>query len=271
MSEPFRGAAYPCPSCSAGLRPCLERFVCDACGGMLIGVDDLAASISDMSGVETTISFHADETSGTKCPRCDRELMRGTMDVRSNAEVAQLVLHCARDGVWFADGWLVDLYTRIGHQVGAGVGSGKFYGGTGAGGAPPRVGLLQPPKPKARIATAYRSAHRDLACPVCRGALIADGGRWSCDAHGVFVENDALVQLMGEISGEPWQMPAPVGAPGERACPVCDARLTIEGIDAILVDRCGTHGIWFDTGELADALAVAAKPRRGWLRRLFGD
>jgi Zn-finger nucleic acid-binding protein len=47
---------------------------------------------------------------------------------------------------------------------------------------------------------------------------------------------------------------------GERQCPLCNQKMTIELSYGISFDVCGDHGVWLDRGELD---AIIARIRRG--------
>ncbi|MHC4225572.1 MAG: TFIIB-type zinc ribbon-containing protein [Planctomycetota bacterium] len=50
---------------------------------------------------------------------------------------------------------------------------------------------------------------------------------------------------------------------GERPCPVCGERMTVEVKYDVHLDVCADHGIWLDKGELpAITMAVRDKGRR---------
>jgi len=132
-------------------------------------------------------------------------------------------------------------------------------------------------KPRPRIVqTPFASMFRTgaLACPICAVQLELHGNMWGCHAvgHGVFVENLALEAMVSAMIGEPWQLEAPHGAAGARACPACAKSLVVEELAGVTVDRCADHGTWFDPTELEDTPAHAAEPKHGlrhWLRHLF--
>jgi Zn-finger nucleic acid-binding protein len=125
-------------------------------------------------------------------------------------------------------------------------------------------------------AAPYRSPLAGLACPECQEALELVGKLWPCErCAGVFVENAPFEEMVVEIAGGPWVLPATSGQPGARACPACRAPMHVESFHGSELDRCAQHGIWFDDAELADVLAnspVETPPSGigGWLGRLFG-
>lgn len=77
-----------------------------------------------------------------------------------------------------------------------------------------------------------------------------------------------------DMSGALWDMPAPTGTPGTRACPMCTTPMVVEDLERVPIDRCAEHGVWFDPSELTLALENASnefEPRgvRAWLKKLF--
>jgi Zn-finger nucleic acid-binding protein len=49
-------------------------------------------------------------------------------------------------------------------------------------------------------------------------------------------------------------------APGERECPICKRKMTVQGREGLSVDTCPEHGVWLDSGELE---AIVGRLRRG--------
>jgi hypothetical protein len=126
------------------------------------------------------------------------------------------------------------------------------------------------------VHTLFVSAHKDrrLGCPSCKEtALDYEGDRWPCQTcAGAFVENEALAAMITEMSQKPWEPPAISGGPGERACPICKALMIVEVLEAVTIDRCAAHGVWFDDTELQTALHHAGGEPTGlggWLKQLF--
>ena len=113
-----------------------------------------------------------------------------------------------------------------------------------------------------------------LTCPECAKPLALDGHLWPCrSCAGVFVENAPFEGMVAEISREPWTLPPIGGPPGPRNCPGCQAAMAVERFGDAVIDRCASHGIWFDESELAAVLESNAAPSSptvgGWLKHLF--
>ena len=306
MTDAYRTPGFACPTCSnAALREFQSRLVCDECNGMQIGHADMAAAIHELDGTSEPLATVEDEPAAAACPRCRAPmatcaLRLGTLDLPGR------FLHCARDGIWFPRDAMTALFARISRRGGfrglGAVGGGGVERGSGAmvanmpsahsgmsgalsaiqnafGGHLPASGGLaisrwQDRHP--RVHTLYVSAHRGrrLGCPSCTATGLDDAGdRWTCaTCAGAFVENAALAAMIMEMSHQPWDVPPAAGAPGERACPICQIPMFAEALEGVAIDRCVAHGVWFDDTELQAALHHAsAEPggSGGWLRRLF--
>jgi Zn-finger nucleic acid-binding protein len=267
--DPFRTAPLPCPVCHTGLREFGRRLVCDSCGGMQLDIDDFGANTDAVEDVRLV----DDGTTTLVCPRCLAQMRGGFVQVAGRRFDHQ-VAHCERDGMWISAEALEDIFTRVGRNMHRGGGEGRTYGGTGTVGY---VRLYDPRrKPIQRAPWTSAFAGRDLACPRCVAQLLhLEHDRWSCgDCKGAFVENAALVAMVGEMTGSPWELPPPTGGEGTRTCAVCTATMLVEQLEGVEIDRCPDHGIWFDPAELADALRHASKIDEphglgAWLKRLF--
>lgn len=200
---------------------------------------------------------------------------------------------CERDGLWFGRDALPAVFAQVNRQLMGYVGgykqgdhTRKRFQGRSGGDASHGLSIAawrnRPRKRAATVTPVNVYADRTLRCPVCSVrdlAFVVD--RWACEqCHGVFVQTAAVEALVMEMIDAPWSIPAPAGAPGARACPVCVAAMTIETLDGVSLDRCAEHGVWFDPSELEAVLvregdldaAYAAGNSAGlvgWLRRLF--
>ncbi len=79
-------------------------------------------------------------------------------------------------------------------------------------------------------------------CPVCSGIWLDEGELEMISGSGKL--NSSIVRLLKN----------PEGSFGNRACPICSAKMLIVSLPfdtPIEVDICPKkHGIWFDSGEL---------------------
>ncbi len=296
MTDVYREAGHACPVCRIPMRAFQGRLVCDQCTGMLLTVADFTQSIANSGGLDLTV---VDDTPSQRaCPRCER-LMKSCRVTVNKLELDGEILHCDPDGLWFESGLLEQVLEKVGHAGHRGASSGgRAYGGMsgnaggnlgfgahGMGSAMAAVDaafargggnsneiLKWWEKPRPRVVTPFASALTalHLACPTCSGKLHLHGNLWGCDAgDGVFVEYEALETMLAEMANAPWETPAPTGPLGKRACPACSSAMVEQEIEAVLVDRCATHGIWFDSGELERALQHTGEPKSGWFRRVF--
>lgn len=99
-----------------------------------------------------------------------------------------------------------------------------------------------------------------MRCPACEGALrelssVAPGAR-GCDACGGFwLDHGLLSSIAPPISRRPEAVPAPLRRAGSdvRRCPSCHADLVsveVAGPTPVALDRCESHGTWFDAHDL---------------------
>lgn len=298
MGAPYRGASGPCPACASPLREFERRSVCDRCQGMLIGDADLAEALG-ASEEDRRVEARDVERTTTACPRCGQPMERCGLRLGGHA-LAEPALRCPTDGVWLTQDQLVAELARSNRRGSGGGGGGTAVAealvstspsGSGAA-ALQGIGRAfsqnqrlpigyRPPRVRAAFVSAF--AGHELGCPACaeHPALRFAGDRWACDrCAGTFVEDAALIAMVSDIRAAPWPLPAPRGAAGERACPVCAAAMTTEQAGSIELDRCAGHGLWFDADELGAALLhesgqdepapdAPAGGVLGWLKRLF--
>ncbi|MCX5743236.1 MAG: zf-TFIIB domain-containing protein [Proteobacteria bacterium] len=305
----YRTSGLLCPSCptSSPLREFQHRLVCDECAGMLIAVDDFVDSLREIDGSTDELTFSNEAPTAKACPRCARELSSCVLRF-GKLKLVGSFSRCERDGIWFPRDAMTAVFARVSRRSSGMGGGGPIspsssgtlsYGNVAGGGmsgamssianafgrgaaasAGLRVGNWSSHRP--RVHTLYVSAHKDrrLGCPSCKEtALSYAGDRWPCHTcAGAFVENAALAAMVEELSAAPWEVPVGAGALGERACPVCTRPMMVEVLEAVTIDRCGDHGVWFDEHELQDALHHVIDPSfggdaptgiGGWVKRLF--
>src|SRR5262249_15140005 len=200
-------------------------------------------------GAGEPANFIDDGASALECPRCG-STMRGCRLAVGKLELDHVLARCERDGAWFPGGALEDIFARVGAVGHKGAGAGRTYGGVGNQYVPmyqPKPRRIPPPVPASQF------KDRRLPCPICDGAALALAlDRWTCArCAGAFVENAALVSMIGEMIRGPWDMPPPSGVDGPRACPVCTVAMQVELFESVTIDRCVEHGVWFDPAELA--------------------
>lgn len=91
--------------------------------------------------------------------------------------------------------------------------------------------------------------------------------RLCCDAcNGILLELADLTISISELTGGDPQIGFVRERPGERACPRCAMMMSVCRLDVALMDqrptlrpaldRCPTHGVWFDANELAKVFEV---------------
>jgi hypothetical protein len=263
---------------------------------MLIAVDDLTESLREIDRATDEVTFSDDQPTDKSCPKCNKQLTTCVLHYGKLKFVGTFA-RCASDGIWFPRDAMTAVFARVSRRSHGLTGSNSpsvAYGNVGGGGMAGAMGSISGAfgrgskggglrisnwgSDKPRVHTLYVSAHKDrrLGCPSCKEtALTYAGDRWPCDTcAGAFVENAALAAMIEEIQNAPWEAPIVSGAPGERGCPVCSKAMLVEVLEAVTIDRCGDHGVWFDEHELQAALqhATGETPTNdvgGWVKRLF--
>jgi Zn-finger nucleic acid-binding protein len=99
-----------------------------------------------------------------------------------------------------------------------------------------------------------------MQCPGCGAAELAEAGYTqrcpACD--GAWIDEQVLVGILQKRTSSlvdlPWQ---PREQDRERACPSCQQAMQPVKLGTVALDRCATHGVWFDARELAELLAQA--------------
>lgn len=298
MSDAYRTSGFACPSCAdASLREFHDRLVCDECNGMLLVDDDLAASVQELTREPAPVTVANAVPSDKSCPRCTRPM--SVVDVTiGDLRSPRGHLRCDQHGTWFPRDALSNVFARASRRTRGlisshgGVVSGRAFGSMGSGGmsgamdsiaraygsgpASSRLAISQWGDSRPRTHTLFVSAFKDrtLGCPVCKEKKLSFAGdRWSCTTcAGSFVEDAALAAMVSEMTNSPWDVPPVTGAGSDRACPACGTLMVVEVLEAVTIDRCAGHGVWFDEDELQTALHHATEPKDGvgsWVKRLF--
>jgi Zn-finger nucleic acid-binding protein len=116
-----------------------------------------------------------------------------------------------------------------------------------------------------------RVPYRDMEmfqCPACGEAMRAYYKRLCCDAcAGIFIAVDDLTSALDDHASGVGTIAFRDTGLGTRGCPRCRAPMTKCHLVASFgdsnarpapeLDRCATHGVWFDVGELANVLEAA--------------
>jgi Zn-finger nucleic acid-binding protein len=126
----------------------------------------------------------------------------------------------------------------------------------------------------------FRSGSQ-LLCPACEGALREFRGRLVCDAcDGIMLTVEDLVAGIHDMTSIAATFEWTHEKPGKRKCPHCGEAMTACHVIVHLendlekpkpeLDRCATHGVWFDREELAKVFEkVATKGYGGGVGRTF--
>ena len=234
---------------------------------MLIELDDLERAITDLDTEPQRLVLGERSSVPQLCPRCELPMHAASLH-RGRDQLLPRVVHCAKHGAWLPGGVLVALFSAVGHRAPPRASGDENTGGL-------RIGNWRSKaRPREHVAPVDPHAGRQLACPQGDGVLGFEGDRYRCGGcAGVLLANARLVELVGEITGEPYELAEPSGSPGAQRCPACARPLIDETFATAGVARCPEHGIWFPRGALEAALAhLVGAPRKlgGFWSRLFG-
>ncbi len=100
-----------------------------------------------------------------------------------------------------------------------------------------------------------------MQCIVCAETMTGDDRIMRCACGGAWATDVAITQLAaakGAMSALQWR-----DREGDhRPCPACAAPMRNVWLDDVELDRCDAHGVWFDVGELEDAISELEAHRR---------
>lgn len=101
--------------------------------------------------------------------------------------------------------------------------------------------------------TPYRDAQSLLHCPRCGDSLeaIRDGLAACFNCRGVWLGTAAVTLAFGTRL---WTQGTNAWWKRSLVCPVCNQEMAAVIASDTLVDRCATHGVWLDAGELGRLL-----------------
>ncbi len=277
MSDAYRTSGLPCPHCpNASLRTFANRYICDECNGLLLGFEDFESSLHDLTGEHPNPRYDYGAKSESKCPRCERGFVAVAIVLeleRKTIALGEPFLRCERDGLWCPGGVLERVFEKVSRQIPRSATVGRL-GQIGPDGLPEvRFATVVAPqrRPRPAIARVDPYGGRTLICPVCRDEPLGFAAdRWTCvRCNGALVGNAALVEMVQNISGAYYELPAITAVTSDRACPVCASALTTQILEGVPVDRCAEHGFWFAADTLAAALKSTTEDRRSWFARLL--
>lgn len=102
-----------------------------------------------------------------------------------------------------------------------------------------------------------------MKCPVDQAVLHQAGYTYKCDrCEGAWVKDDVLVPLLEQHASTLVELNWQPRVDGTvRPCPECGAAMQTVLLGDVALDRCPPHGVWFDNGELSEAIDEAKRFR----------
>ena len=241
----YRMPAGACPSCGTQLGKIESEGHligrCPGCGGAWIEAPTLAS----VWGGEIVLGDAPARPRTRACFFCG-----GDLEERSFAGVP--VGCCALHGFWFELDELI---------AGAAAAAEPMRGQLG------RLAAVL----DAGGAVAYRTTGLCLSCGRRLSKLGGDRPFYRCHGcGGCFVDATTLRSMWRTMSPTAPLEIRPRDGDTRRPCVTCGRLMHPAALHLVPVDDCPLHGIWFDSEELATALAAAAMPEKVWLET-FAD
>jgi ribosomal protein L37AE/L43A len=293
----YRDNHVACPSCRGEVHERAGHLVCTSCNAMQLTGAELASAANALDGGSDAVSIADELPDDHTCPRCGGATTTCAIAIGPVA-VRGRFIQCAAHGLWMTQDAMAATFARASRRAHANVGSGRTYGGVASpaiagdvrggfagairsigaafgSGSPADAGLaINSGQGISHVHTVFVSTYKDraLACPQCAATLRYEGDRWACaSCGGAFVENAALVAMVEDLTGEPFELHAAPTKPSPHVCPLCSTPMVTDALEGIAIERCATDGVWFGAHVLAAVLehAVTPQPRESWLHRLL--
>lgn len=98
-----------------------------------------------------------------------------------------------------------------------------------------------------------------MNCVSCGSSMTRSAKTERCSCGGAWVPESALVSMAESMTGTFITIPWKPRKGSVRSCPQCGQGMVPVSVESIALDRCMSHGIWFDPDELQAVLQRASK------------
>lgn len=98
---------------------------------------------------------------------------------------------------------------------------------------------------------------RRMNCVSCSKPMSRSGKQERCSCGGAWVPESALIAMAEQRTGTFINLEWKPRRGTVRSCPQCHQGMVPVSIGSVAVDRCVSHGIWFDPEELEAVLRRA--------------
>ncbi len=98
-----------------------------------------------------------------------------------------------------------------------------------------------------------------MNCVSCGKSMSRAGKTERCACGGAWVPESALLAMAEQMTGTFLMLPWKPRKGAVRSCPQCGQGMVPVSVESVALDRCESHGIWFDPEELQTVLQRAAK------------
>ena len=123
MPDAYRVSAFQCPRCegSPPLREFANRYICDACNGMLIGACDFVAAVHEIDQSSGALTYGEPHDAGKACPSCAHPMTSSRASIGA-LQLAEPVMRCDQDHLWLSQDALAATFARVSRRVRGGGG-----------------------------------------------------------------------------------------------------------------------------------------------------
>ncbi len=98
----------------------------------------------------------------------------------------------------------------------------------------------------------------ELQCPVCDAPLEEAGSTFRCLlCEGAWVTEETLVAILEQRASTLVELPWEPRQDKARPCADCKGEMQTVNLGSVQLDRCPTHGVWFDADEMVTLLKQA--------------
>ena len=96
-----------------------------------------------------------------------------------------------------------------------------------------------------------------MNCVSCGKEMSRSGKTERCSCGGAWVPEAALLAMAEQKTGSFLRIPWKPRRGAVRSCPQCGQGMVPVSVESVALDRCESHGIWFDPEELQTVLGRA--------------
>lgn len=98
-----------------------------------------------------------------------------------------------------------------------------------------------------------------LSCPRCHATLAAQEASYCSGCHGAWISEQVLVERVATMQRAPAELEWTTETRATLPCLTCQAPMEPLAVFGVPIDRCRSHGFWFDRDELRQVLYASSQ------------